>query len=101
MPPSPAPPYVVPPPFMPEAHLFGYEAWRMAWTLAAEVAWHDESRALRLLGPFGALETEWRRLGQIYSRLLPDGSPASDHEYLGLYGALFGYECIPTQALSE
>jgi endo-1,4-beta-D-glucanase Y len=79
---------VVPPPFMPEAHLFGYEAWRMAWTLAAEVAWHDESRALRLLGPFGALETEWRRLGQIYSRLLPDGSPASDHEYLGLYGAL-------------
>lgn len=87
---------VPPPPFMPEARLFGFEAWRLAWTLAAEVAWYDESRARALLVPMANLGTQWKRDGVIYSQLEPDGRAASDADYLGLYGAL-----LPAWALSR
>jgi endoglucanase len=79
---------VMPPPFMPEAELFGFEAWRLAWTLAAEVAWYDEIQARTLLLPVVNLGTRWRVEGRIESRLMPDGSAFSKEEYLGLYGAL-------------
>jgi endoglucanase len=79
---------VPPPPFMPEAELFGFEAWRLAWTLAAEVAWYDEPRARSLLLPVANLGTQWRVQGKLPSQMYADGRAASDSEYLGLYGAL-------------
>jgi hypothetical protein len=79
---------IAPPPFMPEAELFGFEAWRLAWTLAAEVAWYDDPRARALLLPIANLGTQWRVQGTLSSQMYADGSAASDSEYLGLYGAL-------------
>lgn len=88
--------FVVPPPHLPEAAYFGYEAWRLSWTLAAEVAWYDEPRARALLVPVANLGTNWRRDGRIVSQLDTDGSPVTEHDYLGLYGAL-----LPAWALAR
>jgi endoglucanase len=76
--------------------VFGFEAIRIPWTLAAEVAWHEEPRAQRLLTQFADLAPRWRQEGRIAGVLKLDGSPAVDWPYLGLYGAL-----LPAWALGR
>ncbi len=79
----------VPPPIGQEAKEdFGFEAFRIAWTLAAEVRWWDERRARALLKPFRELEPRWRKDGRIPAVLRPDGQQRVEWEYPGLYGAL-------------
>jgi endoglucanase len=67
---------------------FGFEAFRVAWTLAAEVAWHDEPRALSLLAPFNSLRARWHEHGNVPAVLTVEGEPVVEYEYAGLYGAL-------------
>ncbi len=79
----------VPPPAGQEAlgH-FGFEAFRVAWTLAAEARWHDEPRARALLARMGTLNKAWRETGAIPAVVQPTGEGAVGWSYLGLYGAL-------------
>ena len=67
---------------------FGFEAFRIGWTLAAEVRWHDEPRARRMLEPFGAFADRWVVSGPLPAVIAPDGAPRETWSYLGLYGAL-------------
>lgn len=67
---------------------FGFEAFRIAWTLAAEVTWHKEPRARRLLREFTALGKRWEAEGTIPAVMAPDGRGRVAWDYPGLYGAL-------------
>lgn len=80
---------VVAPPKGEEARaVFGFEAFRIGWTLAAEARWHRDDRARRQLAAFGALADRWKADRTIPAVILPDGSPRHTWGYLGLYGAL-------------
>jgi endoglucanase len=77
------------PPEGDEAHLnFGFEAFRVGWTLAAEERWSDEPRAAGLGTAFRALYRRWRSEGSLPGVLAPDGTAREDWDYLGMYGAL-------------
>jgi len=67
---------------------FGFEAFRVPWNLAADVQWHDENRARVLLARMATLGSTWRSTGRVPSVIAPGGTPVSEDEYLGLYGAL-------------
>lgn len=67
---------------------FGFDAFRVAWNLAADVQWHDETRARILLARMAPLGTTWRDEGKIPSQIAPGGESASNHDYVGMYGAL-------------
>ncbi len=80
---------VVPPPAgMEDKLVFGFEAFRVAWTLAAEVQWYGEERARELLAGVDAMHQPWRRSGYIPALISPDGSAAASWDYPGLYGAV-------------
>ena len=68
--------------------VFGFEAFRVAWTLAAEVKWHRERRARRLLAPYDALLARPDAPVKIPGIIHPDGLAAVDWEYPGMWGAL-------------
>lgn len=87
----------VPPPAGEQAkENFGFEAFRIGWTLAAEVRWFDEPRARALLEPFRELEPRWRKDGRVPGVILPSGGGAVDWEYPGMYGAL-----VPAWAVDD
>lgn len=67
---------------------FGFEAFRVAWTLAAEVKWHDESRAEALLGPYISLLSRPPTPVRIPAVIASDGSARVSWAYPGMYGAL-------------
>lgn len=67
---------------------FGFEAFRVAWTLAAEVKWHHERRARALLTPYAELLARQPKAAPVPGVIHPDGSPAVDWEYPGMIGAL-------------
>jgi endo-1,4-beta-D-glucanase Y len=66
----------------------GWEAFRVAWTLAADAVWYDEHRARVLLLPYAALGQRWRRDGSVAARVAVDGSPLEAYASPGQYGAL-------------
>lgn len=68
--------------------VFGYDAFRVAWTLAADVQWYEEPRARVLLARIAHLGNTWRDRGQIPAEIGPGLQPLQDHDYLGAYGAL-------------
>ncbi len=67
---------------------FGFEAFRVGWTLAAEVKWHHERRARRLLGPYENLLARPDGPVKIPGIIAADGRAAVDWEYPGMWGAL-------------
>lgn len=67
---------------------FGFEAFRLAWTLAAEAKWHHEIRARRLLRDFGELSDRWTLERKIPAVIAPGGRGRVDWEYGGMYGAM-------------
>ena len=67
---------------------FGYEAFRVFWTLAADHRWHGEDRALARLKDIAWLKRHWAVRGHIPSRITHDGIPREDSPYLGQYGSL-------------
>ncbi len=72
-----------------EAHDdFGMEAFRVAWTLAADARWHGEARAKGLLAPFRRLGGRLRHEGSLAGILAPDGRERVDWTYLGAVGAM-------------
>jgi endoglucanase len=79
---------VAPPDGEVERASFGFEAFRIGWTLAAETRWFAEPRARRQLEAFGGLADRWQTDHVIPAVILPDGSPQHPWGYLGLYGAL-------------
>lgn len=86
----------VSPPDDPRQALHGFEAFRIAWTLAAEVHWYRDDRARRFLAPYLALEERWNLHGWIPAVMDADGEPQVDYPYLGLYGAL-----LPAWAVAQ
>jgi endo-1,4-beta-D-glucanase Y len=68
--------------------VFGFEAFRVAWNLAADARWYGEPRALALLEGMDALGERYRAEGRLPALVAPDGQPAADWSYPGLYGAL-------------
>jgi endoglucanase len=71
------------------ADLHGFEAFRVAWTLAADVRWYDEGRARTLLLAYARLGTVWRREGRLAAQMRTDTlEPQSDGVSMGQYGAL-------------
>lgn len=71
------------------ADLHGFEAFRVAWTLAADARWYDEGRARALLLAYARLGTVWRRDGRLSARMRRDTLEAqADGVSLGQYGAL-------------
>lgn len=80
---------VVPPPAGErERTVFGFEAFRIGWTLAAEARWHQDERARKQLVAFGGLADRWRTDRMIPAVIKPDGTAREPWSYLGLYGAL-------------
>ncbi|MSQ01197.1 MAG: hypothetical protein EXR71_04785 [Myxococcales bacterium] len=68
--------------------VFGFEAFRVGWTLAAEVKWFHERRARRLLGPYEKLLARPEAPVKIPGIILADGRAGVDWEYPGMWGAL-------------
>ena len=66
---------------------FGYEAFRVFWTLAADYHWNREERALSLLEKMGWLSRYFAIRGVLPAVVTFDGIPREEHKYLGLYGA--------------
>lgn len=67
---------------------FGFEAFRVAWTLAAELKWSADPRARFLLHDFARLADRWRADGSLPAVIAPDGKARVDYSYQGLYGAM-------------
>lgn len=66
----------------------GFEAFRVAWTLAAEQKWSGEPRAQPLARPYVALLDRYRQEGRIPAVISPSGAAVTAYDYPGLYGAL-------------
>ncbi len=66
----------------------GYEAFRVGWTLAAELRWHGEARTRGHLEAWGRLADTWSRGRPIPAVRDAEGRPREPWGYLGLYGAL-------------
>jgi len=67
---------------------FGFEAFRVAWTLAAEVRWYKDPRADSLLADFNRLAHRWQARGTLPAVIGPNGSAEAEYAYQGMYGAL-------------
>lgn len=78
---------VAPPVGQEELGRFGMEAFRLTWTLAAEVRWYGEPRAKALLERMDGLRTRWSADGAVPAILDPSGNAAVEWSYLGAYGA--------------
>ena len=76
------------PPEDPAHDEFGFEAFRVGWTLAAEARWHHDRRARALLGPFLNLLSRPEAPVRIPGIIGADGRASVDWEYPGMYGAL-------------
>lgn len=87
---------VAPPKGQEATTVFGFEAFRVGWTLAAEVRWHDDARARSLMAPFAKLADGWAVETPIPAVIGPEGRPRETWGYLGLYGAL-----LPVWALER
>jgi len=72
----------------PAHDLHGFEAMRLPWTLAAEVAWHNDPRARALLTPYLDWRPFWRQHNWLPAVAHADGSPAVEYGHLALTGAL-------------
>lgn len=73
----------------PEASVFGYEAFRLPWTLAAEVRWNEAIRADALLERILAVLETHRARGFMPARLDRLTTVGIDgYEYPGMLGAL-------------
>lgn len=71
-----------------ERRTFGFEAFRVLWTLAAEAEWYREPRARALLGKADRLRTDWLARQTLPARVTWEGDPAVEWSFLGMYGAL-------------
>ena len=80
---------------------FGFEAFRIAWTLAAEVQWHREVRARRLLRDFGELADLWTETGRVPAVIAPGGRARVDWTYQGLYGSMLPAWAIVRKGTAE
>ncbi len=78
----------VPPPEVAAHDHHGFEAFRLAWALAADAIWYAEPRALSSLAPYTALEARWAAQGWIPAVMDRHGEARVEYPYLGLYGAL-------------
>jgi endoglucanase len=67
---------------------FGFEAFRVGWTLAAEAKWSREKRARVLLRPFVSLLDRLPDPAELPGIIGPDGEGKVEWEYPGMYGAL-------------
>lgn len=67
---------------------FGYEAFRIIWTLAAESRWHHDPRALSLLSTTQNLQEHWQKTGYLPAELDTETWTGPDQEHPGLYGVL-------------
>lgn len=67
---------------------FGYEAFRLSWTLAADALWHSEPRARLLLSSMSALQGRWLSEGYLPAEQDVADHTGSGRDYPGLYGAL-------------
>jgi endo-1,4-beta-D-glucanase Y len=67
---------------------FGYEAFRIAWSLAAELIWFEDDRARAALARLAPLATRFERDGALPAVILPDGGAGRPYPSLGMYGAL-------------
>lgn len=67
---------------------FGFEAFRVGWTLAAERRWHGEKRAKRPLRAFQELRGRIESEGRLPGVIAPDGQGRVPWEYQGMIGAL-------------
>lgn len=72
----------------PAHELFGFEAARFAWTLAAEVAWYDEPRARAMLAPVAKLHDSFRLHGQLPAVSTPEGAAAVPYPHLSTTGSV-------------
>lgn len=80
---------VIPPPAGAEKDAdFGFEAFRVAWTLAADLTWNGEPRARYLLHDFARLADQWRADGRLPAVMGPRGEDRVTYDYQGLYGAM-------------
>lgn len=76
------------PPNDPKLGDFGFEAFRVVWTLAAEAKWYREERALGLLQAMDVLPRTYRAEGRLPAVLSTGGEARVDWSYPGMYGAL-------------
>lgn len=66
----------------------GYEAFRVAWTLAADARWHDEPRARVLLATYADLGARYAREGRLAAIVDVQGEPLTPYDSPGFYGSL-------------
>jgi endo-1,4-beta-D-glucanase Y len=66
----------------------GYDAFRVAWTLAADTRWSGDTLARAHLEPWARLADGWHEGRPIPAVHHPDGTAREPWGYLGLYGAL-------------
>lgn len=66
----------------------GYEAFRVAWTLAADARWHDEPRARALLMAYADLGMRYDREGRLAAIVDAGGAPLTAYDSPGFYGSL-------------
>jgi endoglucanase len=80
----------------PEHNRHGFEAMRIPWMLAAEIAWYDEPRARTLLVPYLQWQERWATAHWLPAVAQPDGTPVVDYGHPALTGAL-----LPAWALTD
>lgn len=66
----------------------GWEAFRVAWTLAAEARWYDEPRAHTLLATYGLLTARYAADGRIGAVVDVQGAPRVAYGSAGFHGCL-------------
>ncbi len=72
----------------PSHALHGFEALRLAWTFAAEVAWVQDARARAMLTPYLRWRDRYAEHGWLPAVASADGAPAVDYGHPALVGAL-------------
>lgn len=79
----------------------GFEAFRLAWALAADEAWSGDPRATALLAPSRRLAARLAADGGLSGVMAADGSPLEPWPYIGVYATLVAAWAGPLPAEAE
>lgn len=72
----------------PDSPHHGWEAFRVAWSLAADARWHDEPRARALLATYSRLASRYEDDGMLGAVVDVQGAPRVPYSSPGFYGSL-------------
>lgn len=86
---------------MPNAAVYGYDAFRVMWRVALDYEWNKSAADRKYLESVSFLRTQWQKQGRLYSQYRHDGSVLSKQLDPTVYGGDIGNFLITDPAAAR